>query len=364
MSTQPPLSFGVLLRRHRLAAGLTQEELAERARLSRGAIDTLERGTRQAPRKATIALLAEALALTASERAELETAAHQRGHADPPAPGDVMRASATPPTPTGEPPALRVPASADKIPMPETRSSAEVSSAIPFQAILPAPPRRRGKLIAGLVSVLVVVPLLGSALFLTGEPGASSRPGQSPSLHGGTLCLATDFPTSGRSAWAGKPLENAVNLAVTQNQNLGNGYTLKAINYDDHGPNDYIAGPHNVQQMVQTRCVVGMVGPYNSDIAALEMPIAANAGLVMISPTNTVPGLTLRPLAKFYGWDFDKLHPAGKPINYFQIAPNDLAQSIVDADFTFFDQVARSAYVVNELSPYGVGLAGFFSERF
>lgn len=81
MSSLPSLSFGALLRRYRRAAGLTQEELAERARLSRGAIDTLERGARRAPRKETLALLAEALALTASERAVLEAAAHQQGPA-------------------------------------------------------------------------------------------------------------------------------------------------------------------------------------------------------------------------------------------------------------------------------------------
>jgi hypothetical protein len=41
------------------------------------------------------------------------------------------------------------------------------------------------------------------------------------------------------------------------------------------------------------------------------MPIAANAGLVMISPSNTNPGLTLRPFASVFGWDFDQLHSAG-----------------------------------------------------
>lgn len=77
MSTLPSLSFGALLRRFRLAAGLTQEALAERAHLSRGAIDTLERGARRAPRKETLALLAKALALSDSERVLLEVAARQ-----------------------------------------------------------------------------------------------------------------------------------------------------------------------------------------------------------------------------------------------------------------------------------------------
>jgi len=71
-------SFGDILREHRVAAGLTQEVLAERARMSRAAIAKLERGERQRPYRATIALLADALSLTPDDRLELERAA-QRG---------------------------------------------------------------------------------------------------------------------------------------------------------------------------------------------------------------------------------------------------------------------------------------------
>jgi tetratricopeptide (TPR) repeat protein/transcriptional regulator with XRE-family HTH domain len=63
--------FGELLRLYRGAAGLTQEELAERAGLSVQAIGGLERGLRRAPRSSTVAALATALRLTADDRAAL-----------------------------------------------------------------------------------------------------------------------------------------------------------------------------------------------------------------------------------------------------------------------------------------------------
>ncbi|HEV2460541.1 MAG TPA: helix-turn-helix transcriptional regulator, partial [Ktedonobacterales bacterium] len=69
MPTVESPAFGELLKRHRLAAGLSQEELAACARLSVDAISTLERGTRRRPRKDTVALLAEALGLEGEERA-------------------------------------------------------------------------------------------------------------------------------------------------------------------------------------------------------------------------------------------------------------------------------------------------------
>src|SRR5579862_9577862 len=78
MATVEPITFGALLRRHRKAAGLTQEELAERAGLSPNNISVLERGLSQAPRKDTVALLAEALQLSDTERARFEESARGR----------------------------------------------------------------------------------------------------------------------------------------------------------------------------------------------------------------------------------------------------------------------------------------------
>ena len=59
-------SFGDLLRHHRLAAGLTQEELADRAGLSKRGISDLERGARTRPQRETVKLLAEGLGLAGS----------------------------------------------------------------------------------------------------------------------------------------------------------------------------------------------------------------------------------------------------------------------------------------------------------
>ena len=78
MATVSSQTFGDLLRRYRLAAGLTQEELADQAGLSVRGLSDLERGARRAPRRETVQLLAEALHLSAAERTRLEAAARQR----------------------------------------------------------------------------------------------------------------------------------------------------------------------------------------------------------------------------------------------------------------------------------------------
>jgi len=67
--------FGTLLRHYRLAAGLSQEVLAERARMSVNGIGALERGYRRTPQRETLTLLTHALGLGDEERRLLERAA-------------------------------------------------------------------------------------------------------------------------------------------------------------------------------------------------------------------------------------------------------------------------------------------------
>jgi transcriptional regulator with XRE-family HTH domain len=70
--------FGALLREFRIAAGLSQEALAERARMSVNGIGALERGYRRTPQRETLALLIGALALDDGQREAFENAARLR----------------------------------------------------------------------------------------------------------------------------------------------------------------------------------------------------------------------------------------------------------------------------------------------
>ncbi len=70
-----PTTFGALLKHYRMAAGLTQEALAERASLSTRAVSDLERGLSRAPRYDTLDLLTRAMNLEAEPRAALFAAA-------------------------------------------------------------------------------------------------------------------------------------------------------------------------------------------------------------------------------------------------------------------------------------------------
>src|SRR5215212_6570884 len=75
--TDKSQAFGDLLRRHRVLAGMSQEELAERAHLSARAISDLERGVKRKPRRDTVQLLVEALGLSGEARTAFVTAARE-----------------------------------------------------------------------------------------------------------------------------------------------------------------------------------------------------------------------------------------------------------------------------------------------
>jgi transcriptional regulator with XRE-family HTH domain len=78
-------NFATLLRKHRLAARLSQEELAEAARISAAAVGAYERGVRLSPHRVTRDRLADALGLTGADRAHFVTSAQRKlGHLRPP----------------------------------------------------------------------------------------------------------------------------------------------------------------------------------------------------------------------------------------------------------------------------------------
>ena len=80
------MQFGPHLRALRRAAGLTQEELAERAGLTANGVSALERGARRRPYPHTVRSLADALGVASDERvrfmAAATTGANRRGPVD------------------------------------------------------------------------------------------------------------------------------------------------------------------------------------------------------------------------------------------------------------------------------------------
>src|SRR5688500_15152007 len=77
MDTHSEPTFANYVRQARSAAGLSQEQLAERSGVSARGISDIERGLIRAPQQETLRLLAEALDLPSDERRRWEAARRQ-----------------------------------------------------------------------------------------------------------------------------------------------------------------------------------------------------------------------------------------------------------------------------------------------
>ncbi|HZC05471.1 MAG TPA: branched-chain amino acid ABC transporter substrate-binding protein [Ktedonobacterales bacterium] len=183
---------------------------------------------------------------------------------------------------------------------------------------------------------------------------------------GGVIEIATDLPVSGTDAAQGLPTQYGVDLAVSQAK-LGGGYTLQVVHKNDEGASgaDPTVGASNISALLADPKVMAVVGPFNSGVAKAEIPVATNGGLVLMSPTNTNPGLTKSQYAQANGINFAQLHPSGSKEYYFRVCATDDVQGKVDAQIAAAAPIsAKSVYVVDDDTTYGKGLADFFISNF
>ena len=121
----------------------------------------------------------------------------------------------------------------------------------------------------------------------------------------------------------GVALRNAVQLAIDEANESGEleGIELVLEPYDDAGLGpeklpDPAKGEENATAMVDDPRTIAVVGPYNSEIAAEQIPITNAAGLLQCSPSTTHPGLTKPD----YG-ALDLRPDQPERINYVRLSP-------------------------------------------
>ena len=175
------------------------------------------------------------------------------------------------------------------------------------------------------------------------------------------MTIGVELPMSGGEAANGVPTANGVRLAVDQaNAKSGNKYKYQVTVLDDavNGKHDPAQGAKNIQQFIADKNVMGVVGPFNSNVAQAEIPLTNEAGLVQISPANTNPDLTKTEKAK----DLRKAKP--NDIAYFRVCTTDDYQGPAGADYAFKNLSKKAVFIVDDNETYGKGIADEFEKRF
>jgi branched-chain amino acid transport system substrate-binding protein len=210
--------------------------------------------------------------------------------------------------------------------------------------------------------LLRLSPLLLLLLF-TAFP-ACSLDGSSGGGDSKTLAIVTLFPTTGPDAAVGLALQQAVALAVKPNGSLTNGYKLIAQNIDEASP----LREGSLATALSNPQLVGVIGPYSSETAVALLPEIAVAGVATISPTATLTGLTQSAAADAEGVPFSKLHPQGKPLSFFRLAPTDDALGKAAADEAVGPAsakglAAQSVFLVDDATLSGKAAAAAFAKE-
>ncbi len=214
----------------------------------------------------------------------------------------------------------------------------------------------------GIPLMLAILAACGSG---TGGTGGGTTTGPI------TLKIATDLPVSGQDTSSGKPAENGAHLAVDQanaNHTVPN-VTFQFVPKDDVGPSgvhDPAIGAQNVTALAGDARVVGVVGPFNSNVAKAEMPITNKVPLAQISPANTNPCLT-KDTADAGCNGSNNLIPTLRPtgqVTYFRVATTDDHQGPVGADYLYKTLHITKVYVIDDAETYGIGIANDFATEF
>lgn len=206
-------------------------------------------------------------------------------------------------------------------------------------------------------SAIVISALAAGALVLASCGSKSAAPAtEAPTTAAGprVVSIGVISPQESGLTDFGRGILHSVELAV-QEANAANavpGWTLKVVALDDSS--DPEKGKAAAATMIADESVVGIVGPYNSGVSAAMLPSLAEAGLTLVSPSNTLTSLTLGE---------DLANPKRQFANYFRMVGADDKQGVFLAE-----QALKAGYksvaVVSETKPVSKGLADIFVAAF
>ena len=152
------------------------------------------------------------------------------------------------------------------------------------------------------------------------------------------LKLAFFGPQTGDAAGLGKPIIQGAQLAVDQ-YNKDADCDVELVIKDSQGSPD--AAPALATDVAGDETIIGVVGPAFSGESAAAGPIFAEETVPTVSPSATNPALSTN------GWD-----------TFHRALGNDATQGPAAARYIKDTLKATTAFVIDDASEYGAGLAG------
>ncbi len=164
---------------------------------------------------------------------------------------------------------------------------------------------------------------------------------------GDPIKIAVMAVLSGPNASLGEDTVHGVEIAVDDLGGKIFGHPIELDKEDSQCSPE--GGQAAAQKVAADKSIVGVIGTNCSSAAKVAAPIISDAGMVMISPSNTAPYLT-----------DPKTHVPG----YLRTAHNDLFQGSLAAEFAYKALGKRRAATIHDGSVYAEQLANVFADTF
>ena len=179
----------------------------------------------------------------------------------------------------------------------------------------------------------------------------------------GTLKIISSLPRTGSANAQTNTMVNGIKLAIDEVGGQIDGWKIAYEDMDDASPQrgnwDPAVEAQNANAAVKDSDCIAYIGTFNSGAAKVAIPILNRAGLAMVSPANTYPGLT-KPGS---GEANEPLvyRPSGK-INYFRVVPTDDLQGVEAANWAKTLNAGK-VFILNDRELYGKGIADVFRKQ-
>ena len=166
------------------------------------------------------------------------------------------------------------------------------------------------------------------------------------------IVVGAMLTVSGATSFLGEDSQGGVELAIIDRDGMLLGREIELVVEDSLCNSE--GGQSAAQRLAADETVVGVVGTNCSGAAQGALPIISDAGMLMISPSNTSPSLTN---------DDTEAGGTYRP-GYFRTAHNDLFQGAMAAQFAKDVLQASTLATIHDGDPYTEGLAVAMSDTF
>jgi branched-chain amino acid transport system substrate-binding protein len=178
--------------------------------------------------------------------------------------------------------------------------------------------------------------------------------------------IVSSLPRTGSAKGQTDTIVNGIRLAIADYEGKVAGFDIKYHDLDDAtaAAGQWVADREtdNALEAVKDKEVVAYIGTYNSGAAKVAMPLLNEAGMVMISPAATWPGLTKKVKDSEKSGEPEIYRPA-KIVNFCRVCPHDAVQAPLAAAFVARELKAKSVYILDDKDVYGSMLATGFAEK-